>query len=266
MRKYFFIVSVLALLLASGTGELFSQSKKPRLYIKLKGNASFSKGGDFGNFVDRYDTSGTTRSFFQGFGGEIGIEVKKHAVGISAGYISRELDLTTLPTLQPNGGRKHSFSAVPIFIFVHYKLVDSRFVKGFLTLGQGVYLTTYKESQAGLDTAAAANTPPLLECKKNQLGFHIGASLDFNISKNLALFIDAGYRLASFKEMTALDYAKLNDDGEPGVEGDFYYWTEGETGDAEFSVGNPQKTTGEALPAEFNLNGFSVSVGVKIIL
>lgn len=261
MRRQFFILWLLVLLVMGSTGSLWSESKKPRLYIKFKGNGVFSSGGDFGEFVDMNDpsaTNGTTtastavskpRSFFQGFGGEIGLEVKKHAVGIGVGYVERYLDLPST-----DGGTdptRYSFSAVPIFLFVHYKVVDKRFIKAFLTLGQGVYLAAYQEKEA--DTL-------LLKSKRNSLGFHAGISVDLNISKNLAIFVDAGYRLVSFKEIEGKDYTE----DETGREGSFYYLGDEETGEYRFFI--REGSVSGSRPAELDLKGFNLSVGVKIIL
>ncbi len=260
MRKQFFIVWLLVLLVMGSTGSLWSESQNPRLYIKFKGNGVFSSGGDFGEFVDMNDPAsgnGTaaaaagvskTRSFFQGFGGEIGLEVKKHAIGIGAGYVERYLDLPST-----NGGTdptRYSFSAVPIFLFIHYKVVDKRFIKAFLTLGQGVYLAAYKEKEA--DTL-------LLKSKKNSLGFHAGVSVDLKISKNLAIFVDAGYRLVSFKEIVGKDYTE----DETGREGGFYYLGNEETGEYRFFI--RKESVPGSRPAELDLKGFNLSVGVKII-
>ncbi len=262
MKRQFFILWLLVLLVMGSFSSLWPESKKPRLYIKFKGNGVFSSGGDFGEFVDMNDPSATngtttttaavskTRSFFQGLGGEIGLEVKKHAIGIGAGYVERYLDLPAT-----NGGTdptRCSFSAVPIFLFIHYKVVDKRFIKAFLTLGQGVYLAAYKEKQA--DTL-------LLKSKKNNLGFHAGISVDLKISKNLAIFVDAGYRLVSFKEIEGKDYTE----DETGREGDFYYLGDEETGEYRFFIKESGVTVSGSRPAELDLKGFNLSVGIKII-
>ncbi len=284
-KSFLLLVLVSVLLFKGSTGILLSDSKKPRLYIKIKGNASFSSGGDFGDFVDRNDIyfnqlssgsddyviSTTKRSFFQGFGGEIGVEVKKHAVGIGFGYISRNFKVDS--HYEPEGSdyienyvREYEFSAIPIFLFIHYKIVDRRFMKAFLTLGEGVYLTTYRDERAfTFENADRTFANSYVKSKKNHLGFHVGASIDFNISRNLALFIDAGYRLANFKEMKADEFYEDDNEQELNEEEDFYYGINRQTAQARFTAGEAGGALWDEEPAKLNLSGFSLSVGVKII-
>jgi opacity protein-like surface antigen len=286
MKRLIFLlfVWVFVLLWAGSSSTLLSESKKPRFYIKLKGNASFSSGGNFGDFLDRNDlyfnelnnnadtvVSTTKRPFFQGFGGEIGVEVKKHAVGISIGYISRNLDIdyhyeSNSSDYEENYVRKHKFSAIPIFLFIHYKLVDRRFIKAFLTIGEGVYLSTYREDLTmTFENADLTFANSYVKSKKNNLGFHVGASIDFNITRNLALFIDAGYRLVNFKEMKADDF--YEDDNGPVLieEQDFYYGTNRNTGRARFTAGEAGGMLWDEQLAELKLTGFNVNAGLKII-
>jgi hypothetical protein len=101
----------------------------------------------------------------------------------------------------------------------------------------------------------------LLKSKKNNLGFHGGVSVDLNIFKFLAIFVDAGYRLVSFKEMVGKDYRTS---GTP-FEGDFYYQANEATGEYGFFIKKPKKSVPGSRPAVLNLNGFALSAGMKII-
>jgi hypothetical protein len=245
MGKKISYVLLWVLLAAVSVESLPAQTQKPRLYVKFSGNAVFSSAGDFGDFVDKNDPAATTRSFFRGYGGEIGLEMKKHSVGVSAGYMERYLDTGSLT--------RRSFSAVPILLFIRYKLVNGSFFKASLTLGEGIYLAAYKEKTA--DTV-------LLKSMKNSLGFHGGVSVDLNIFKFLAIFVDAGYRLVSFKEMKGKDYRTS---GAP-LEGDFYYQANQDLGQYVFFIKQPNKAVPGSRPAVLNLNGFALSAGLKIIL
>lgn len=282
-KSFLLLVLVFVLLFEGSTGTLLSASKKPRLYIKIKGNVSFSSGGDFGDFVDRNDIYynevdiesdnyvTTKRPFFQGFGGEIGVEVKKHAVGIGFGYISRtfKIDYHSEPDSSgytENYVGEYEFSAIPIFLFIHYKIVDRRFIKAFLTLGEGVYLATYKDNGAIIyENADLTFANRYVKSKKNNLGFHVGASIDFNISRNLALFIDAGYRLTRFKEMKADEFYEDDNGQEINEDQEFYYGTNIRTGRARFTAGEAGGIFWDEELTKLNLNGFSLSAGVKII-
>ncbi|MDQ1350806.1 MAG: hypothetical protein QG657_1108 [Acidobacteriota bacterium] len=254
MGKKFSYVLLLALLAALSMESFAAQTQKPRFYVKFSGTAVFSSAGDFGDFVDKNDPTDTARSYFRGYGGEIGLETKKHSVGISAGYTERYLDISSLPDAGAgtNVFTRHSFSAVPIFLFIRYKLVNGSFFKASLTLGEGVYLATYKEKLA--DTV-------LLKSRKNNLGFHGGVSVDLNIFKFLDVFVDAGYRLVSFKEMVGKDYRTS---GAP-LEGSFYYQANEATGEYGFFIKTPNKTVAASRSAVLNLKGFTLSTGLKII-
>jgi hypothetical protein len=287
MKKQLFLlfVMVLALLWTGNSDTLLSESKKPRFYIKFKGNASFSSGGDFGDFVDRNDiyfdqlNSGsdeyvittTKRPYFQGFGGEIGLEVKKHAVGIGFGYISRNFKIGS--HYEPDDSdyiedyvREYEFSAIPIFLFIHYKIVDRRFIKAFLTLGEGVYLATYRDDRImTFENADRTFANSYVKSKKNHLGFHVGVSIDFNLFRHLALFVDAGYRLVSFKEMKADEFYEDDNLQELNEEEDFYYGINRQTDQARFTAGEAGGMLWDEELAKLNLSGFSLSVGMKII-
>jgi hypothetical protein len=251
----------------------------------VKGSASFSSGGDFGDFVDRnhlylnelsrtdekYDITTVKDSFFKGFSGEVGIEVEKYAAGISVGYIGRKYDIEShfeaaTSDLEEDYTRSYSFSAVPIFFYIHYKVVNSRFLKAFFTIGEGVYLATYKDDRAiTFENSDRTFVDSYVKARKNHLGFHAGVSLDFNITRNLALFVDAGYRLVSFKEIKADEYYEDDFEQEFNEDQEFYYGISRITEDGRLTAGPGIGIFWDELPAEFNMNGFSLNVGVKII-
>lgn len=250
MKKQQLIVWLLLFLVFINSGVLFSETSKPKLFIKFNGTTAFSSAGDFGDFMEKnavvtksVANNEPSRPNFRGYGGEIGFEMKRHSVGIGAGYIERYLD----------AGSRYSFSAIPIFLFIRYKLINGSFLKASVSLGEGVYLATYQEKMA--ETV-------LLKSKKNSLGFHGGLSLDFNIFKFLALFVDGGYRLVSFKGMVGKDYRNA---GAP-LEGDLYYQENASTGQYSFFIKQPKKNVPASRPAALNLNGFILSAGLKILL
>ena len=164
-----------------------------------------------------------------------------------------------------NYTRDHTFSAIPIFLFVHYKIIDTRLLTTYLTIGEGVYVARYRDERVQTyENYSLTFANSYIESKKNSLGFHIGATIDLNISANLALSIEAAYRLTNFKEMTAELYFE-DDDQQVEDEGDFYYWINNRTDQARFEVGDPgDRLFWDGLPTELNLNGFSLSVGIKI--
>jgi hypothetical protein len=287
MRKQ--LVLLLVVFLAVGNAvSLFAKTeklRKPRFYIKVKGVASFSNGGDFGDFVDRnhtyftnlnetdaqYDVTTVKDSYFQGFGGEIGIEVDKYAVGISVGYISRTFDVESHfdkenSDFMEDYTRTYSFSAVPIFFFLHYKVVNTRFLKAFLTIGEGVYLATYKDERAmTFEESNKTFANSYVKAHKYHLGFHAGVSFDFNITRNVALFVEAGYRLVSFKEIKADEFYEDDFQEELNEDQEFYYGISRITEEGRFTAGEGGGNFWDERLAELNMNGFCLNVGLKII-
>ena len=289
MKKQVFCI---ILVLAVGLGLFPAEKSKPRFYLKFDGIGSIASGGDFQDFADRNETyfnslaqypdlytiSFTKKPFFRGFGGEIGVAVKSYAVGISFGYIEKNIHIEYHHADSTSGykedyTRDHTFSAIPIFLFIHYKLIDSRFLTAYFTIGEGVYLATYRDDRSityegyknpkGLPITEAVS---VIESKKNRLGFHVGATIDLNITANLALSLAAGYRLVSFKDMVAESYYKDNLEEDTG-EGDFYYWINNKNESSQFTIGAPtNKANWDGEPAKLNMNGFSFSVGIKITL
>lgn len=280
MKKH--LITIIIFLVAVSHSLFAAEFQKPRFYIKVKGIGSLSGGGNFGDFVDLNETyftglnnssdsyriSITNPAYFRGYGGEIGFDANKFAVGISAGYIEKtfHIDYHYDADAIENYTRDHIFSAIPIFLFVHYKIIDTRFLTTFLTIGEGVYVARYRDHlEKTVEEAKVISTTSNIKSRKNSLGFHIGATIDLNISANLALSIEAGYRLTSFKEMIANSIEEV-DGAVTEEEGDFYYWFNRRTEQAQLRIGPPpeDRLFIEGEPTELNLNGFSLSVGIKI--
>ena len=277
------LIGLVILLWAVGQGLVYSEYQNPRLYIKFNGIGSIAAGGDFGNFIDRnetyftglnsnaaYNISFTSPSFFRGFSGEIGIDAAKYAVGISMGYLEKKFHIdysfvNGTTGYEDHYTREHTFSALPIFLFIHYKIINTRALTTYFTLGEGVYLARYRDKRSEtFQNYSLTYTNSLVESKKNRLGFHVGVTIDLNIAKFLALSLEGAYRLTSFKEMIAKSYYE-DDNQQVTAEGDFYYWINNRTGQGRFDVGPPDdKVFWDGLPAQLNLNGFSFSVGLKI--
>jgi hypothetical protein len=276
------LCAVLVLSVGAGLLEASTKFEKPRLYIKVKGMGSMTSGGDFGDFVDRnevyyteldgnaqYDADVTVPSFFRGYAAEIGFDMKRFAVGISVGYLEKNFQ-TDYTYYGPDGYEQHynreqKLSAVPIFLLIHYKLLDTRLLTASLTVGEGVYLSKYRDDrEQSFKNSTVTNSTSYVECKKNKLGFHAGITLDFNITHNFALSMEAAYRAVKFDELEAEDYYISNVVITPNeTEGDLYYWTNRRTGAGLFGIGESTLLNWDSEEAEFNLNGFSFTVGIK---
>jgi len=271
------------------SGHLSARKKRksiiPHFYVKFKAIGSMTKAGDFGDFIDRneiyfpeygsthseYDIAVTTPKYFVGYGGEIGFETERFGVGFAAEYIERNFH-TDYQFINAAGGeqidytRDQSFRSVPIFLFVHYRLIDTSLLNIYLTLGEGVYLARYQDDyRQTVTTTTSASATSLTTSNMNHLGFHVGTTIDFKISRFLSLSMEAAYRRIHFKEPEA-DNILTDADGITETTGDLYYWTNEGSGESRFVIGEPDqsKFNWKGLPAVFDLDGFSFSVGLKI--
>ncbi len=132
------------------------------------------------------------------------------------------------------------------------------------------------------------------EATCNTFGVHFGAGFDFNVSRNIAFFAEAFYRMANFTEWEGsldwtVDYLSEwgeTDSTEPidlpesdtmSASGGFngglwyseYFWNElatGLYGQIGLFENKPQEgyTVKNSRPAEINLNGFAFKVGIRI--
>ncbi|MCP5054411.1 MAG: hypothetical protein GY940_45005 [bacterium] len=104
-----------------------------------------------------------------------------------------------------------------------------------------------------------------IETRDNNLAFHVGATIDFNITRNIVLFVEAAYRRVSLKEMTGDGFAE-DDNVSIESEGPLQFWTNSRTGQSRLELTDTEgKVYWSSVPAEFDLNGFSLSVGLKLI-
>lgn len=291
-RRLFGILGLsLLLFLAAGVlpvqGKYEYKFKKPRLYFKVQGMGSNATGGHFGDFTEineiyfnslpasdsNYDVTTDVPSNFLGYGAEIGLETKRYSVGLSVGYIEKNFHLDYY--YGEDSGyvnsytRDHTFSAVPIFFLVHYKVVETSFLTLNLTVGEGVYLGKYKDERfQEYENYDIASVHSIIECKKARLGFQAGITVDLKISQNLALSVAATYRTVRFEELEGSSYYEdVDTKGAASAsesEGAFNYWYNDFTGEARFGLDDPPGTRWSNDPALLDLDGFSISVGLKL--
>ena len=258
--------------------------QKPRFYIKVKGMGSLAAGGDFDHFVElndiyfnglndnspEHDIKVTTPPpYFLGFGGEIGLETDRFAIGIAAAYIEKKFALDyhhvdESTTIENDYVETYKFSAIPIFLLINYKIIDTSSFAAGLTVGQGVYLASYSDHRAQtFKNFDITFVNSYVKSHKARPGFHLGTTLELKITQNLGLVAEAAYRWVKFEEMKARDYYEDNN-GVNENEGDFYYWSNRRTGEVQFGIGVNSRPNWDSTLAVLNLDGFSFSVGIKI--
>jgi len=282
--QWVILLTVLLAILITPNNLLAASAGKPRLYIKVKGIAGWGNGGHFQTYYDDntlyfnslmesnsdYQITQSKPGNYLGYGGEIGLETRHYAVGIAVEYFKKDFQIDynyedSASSFRNQYIKDHSFIAVPLFLFIHYKVVNTRFLKAFVTIGEGVYLTQYQEEMNQTFTGASLTYAySKMECERNALGFHLGATIDFSITSNLALFIEGGYRYVSFKDIPGKYYYENNITSYI-QEGNMFYGKNAE-GWPRYHITQPAEGSGwETIPAEFNLNGFHLHVVIKLI-
>lgn len=265
------------------SGEGKKEGKNAHLYLRVKGSALFSNGGDFGTFValnreryadlnakGAYVISDAYDDFFKGYTAEVGFETEKHAIGLSIGHMKRTLSVDTHYDANFKvwqSAAEFSYSALPIFMWFHYKVIHTSFIRSYFTVGTGVYLTTYREHTAAEYLQGYVNTASVnrVEAKKNHLGVHVGVTCDLYAASFLALSVDAGYRFADFKNVSGvMNYE--DDANELSSKGELYYSVNKQREGVRLGIGKIAGSKWDERLAQFNLSGFQAGVGLKITL
>ncbi len=289
MKKNIILFVVLLLIFMVGSDLLYSQGKKPRFYLKASGFKLFTDGREFQNIVDNntlyypgqntspyYNNSVSSTNDFVGFSGEIGFETRKHAVGISIGYTKRDFNVIVDYYRESTGLREdttwdYHMNAIPIFLNLHYKIIQKPFFKVFLTVAPGVYVANFKQIRDSKYENHPQYTFVSEDMKTNltHLGLNIGTTIDIMIFKHLALSIDAGYRLVSFENPDTKRTRYNSKLAEPvTISGDLYIWERVGTDLVRMYLGESPDTNTNwtSRPAKFDMNGLVLKVGFKIIL
>ncbi|MGE5340665.1 MAG: hypothetical protein ACM3SY_04205 [Candidatus Omnitrophota bacterium] len=256
---------------------------KPRLYISFGGMATNAQGGDFGNFMTQDDayfqslmassandtTSWKKPANFLGYTGELGFETEYFSVGISAGYLKktyhREYVHNLLPSLAVDRFTgDYTFSAIPIFLLFHYNVIRTSVLTASITVGEGVYLGTFKETvHHSYENASLTFANTQITARRNTPGFHAGTTIDIHLTRFLALSVEAAYRIVKFDSISA-DIFTENDKTNSTNTGTLYYSIHKQTQEPTFSEKALSTTNWNTQPAVFKLNGFSLSAGIKI--
>lgn len=141
--------------------------------------------------------------------------------------------------------------ANPFYLSAIFSFSLASSIRVNLTGGVAYYLMTYEnitEWHTIFQSEVYYRSTYNFKQKSNQIGYHFGAGFDVRLSNNLLLTIDALYRIVDLQELESLD---LSDE--------FYItW--------EYMQGFMQEPITEPFDyqlSEANLNGLSVSVGLK---
>jgi len=205
-----------------------------------------------------------------------------------------------------------TLSVIPITLNLYYYIPVGQMGEAYINVGPGYYLGTLKSNldysgewgyydeyhwadgdlwppHYKSDSVESEND--YLDATCNTIGFHFGAGFNFNLGNNIALFGEALYRLANFKEWkgnAGYDYNYERNYGwwsgsawtshyvyesesDDTWDGDLWYYDwHSSTLDEDFAeVGLYEEEPDESSyvqnvrHAEININGFAFRVGVK---
>jgi hypothetical protein len=204
-----------------------------------------------------------------------------------------------------------TLTVIPITLNLYYYIPLDHTGEVYFKVGPGYYLGTLKStldysgswgyydeyhwSDGDLwpphwksDTVESENSNADATC--NTIGFHFGAGFNFNLGNNIALFGEALYRLANFKEWKGsagydynyqrdygwynngwVDHVTITASDDDTWDGDLWHYIwHSSSFDADYTeIGlwedKPDDTSSrsEIRPAEININGFAFKVGIK---
>lgn len=270
---FLLLIAVSFCLFAKGVG----------LYLKITGGANFLNGGDFKELIKNNEIYYTSRNnesaqtniytskhpFFLGVTGEIGYHFRKIAIGIETGYIERTFTVHLEPAETYKGPYIQTFSSIPVLLNFHYKIIDSSSINAYITGGLGIYLgkfiskynleyLDYPDEYINFHLKSTGNSP----------GFHVGATLEYTISKHLTLVLETRYRFVNFKNMSGKASTESSLYGFAYTdEGDLYYIVRKSNQSGMFYVGTDYNTSIFVIKeAELNLNGLALTIGCKFRL
>lgn len=245
--------------------------KRKGLYLKIYGGANVLNGGDFRHLIktnelNNEDLSETNKSpFYKGFGGELGYDFGKVAVAVEVGSISKRFNARVDDNIF-HGHWDRTFSALPVLLNLYLKVMDYSFVNASLFGGGGIYFGKYSEKwkweyksyENSFQTGFEKSTG-------KRIGFHLGGSVEFNITKKLLFFLQTRFRVVSFKNIYGKGEYSIDHLGVTRVyEGDLYYIISTESALSGFYIGsdyNRYAASGEK--ATLKMNGLTLTVGIK---
>ncbi len=247
-----------------------SKYKKGGLYLKLYGGANVLNGGDFSHMIRNNERNNenllSTKKlpFYTDFGGELGYDFGRMGVAVEVGHISKNF-YAIRDDNEFYGGWDHTFSAVPVLLNLYLKITQSSSINAYLTGGGGIYFGKYNEKwtweyktyENGIQIGAEKSTG------KN-LGFHLGATLEFNISKKILLFAQSRLRFVSFKHMVGngqiyIDYLRYM----TYYGGDLYYVSDTDGMSSGFYFVSNINLNDAGRKAVLKMNGLALTFGIK---
>jgi len=278
MRKMLTILFSAALALCLITGPAQAQGK---FSFKVTGGLAYASAADINNglqgLADLYETVfvdygwSVTNGYAAAhlgmdFGAEFSLEIAPNvSVGLGVGYLkvskSSHLDFT-YGSVTATQSWAPQITAIPITLTFYYDLPVGPTVKVTLHGGLGYYLAKYKDTQH-IDYFGVFN--PTADTSANGLGFHGGIGLEFQLTAQFGLLLEARGRYAAFGNVTG-----TNTWSGGSTTGKLYFYEFEETGYGWFPAVGIWDTTPSGAwirnvrEAKIDFNGFSLRLGFVV--
>lgn len=262
----------------------FYAGKRKGLFIRVLGGGVYSRSGDFRTMMD------TNKDYYSSLERPSPVDSEPFylsynaGIGYSFGNLSFSLEygriFTSYVVNQPINylGIKHTgrsiyrFSAKPLLLNLHLKVIDRTHFKGYIMGSAGIFQGRYSRETAyrwydgkfkliSIHETATQTSP----------GFRAGASFDLFITRKLALTARVAYQIVAFNNMTGdgiiVRQTDLSHGTELLYEGELNFAPLTAPGFAEFYAGTETIPVGtEYRKASLSLNGFALHLGLKWFL
>ena len=134
-------------------------------------------------------------------GGEFIAKIsRRFGLSIGMGYILKttkdHVELGSIPSLE--GDVDFSMKVIPITLSANYFIPVSRTTEIFVKGGIGYYLGRIEYEL--LTTAFGESVKTTADIRDKAFGFHIGAGIEYKVSKGIALFVEGTGRVVKFSD------------------------------------------------------------------
>ena len=282
---------IMAFFLLAGIGEA-----KPRFSFKLAGGYGTISTGDLNTIINSIDSSfrdlvGVTALFIEDeqenlnsgpdFEGEFIINLtEKVGIGIGSGYIHRrkssEAGFIFGSLLGFNAALESMGAAIPVKISAYYFLPIKSRMNLYLKGGIGYYfgkLTYDSKLNADIFIFALPSWERSVDMKDNTIGLNGGIGFEYDVAKNIGLFVEGAARYAKLKDWKGDEIFTDYDGQTEKTSGTLWYCEtlDDQTGKyyPSFKV-SKNKPSSEEGPyknirkAEIDFSGFSLRLGLRI--
>lgn len=276
------------------TGASYAQGYPKKFSLKLSGGYGNTMGGDMEAFIDGLNSETTDLAAVLGFTqtgelenvnwgldfeGEFVLNLTENfGIGFGVGCLERksksQAELEFLPLIKASISWEPKYTAIPLYLSGYCYFPVAQKMNVFLKAGVGYYFAKIRyevlEENESLGYPGTWNRDEG-EATDERIGFHGGFGFEYDITENIALYIEGTRRYVTFKNWKVKNTETDSSGAEVNQSGTFWYVKEfkEETGKHYASMMISENKPSypwlkDIRRAEISLSGFSFRVGVKI--